>query len=105
MNEFFEWRMERGMWGLLLAVFLMGSVAGLDRAGASPERSPDSMAFPRHANTGDVSDILAEYPDYLRYVLDIGREVDHKTSQRLENEFAQLRAKDPTSAARFLKGL
>lgn len=105
MNEFFEWRMERGMWGLLFAVFLLSSVAVLDRASASEERNPDSMAFPHQANTSDVGDILESYPAYLRYVLDIGREVDHGTAQRLDQAYAQLRAKDPTSAARFLKGL
>lgn len=68
-------------------------------------RQPASLPFPRHQSSSDKSDILSEYPDYLRFVLEIGKDVDPQTAQFLSKNYQSLRKRDPSNAARFLKGL
>lgn len=71
----------------------------------SEMRQPSSLPFPRHRGTKDVDDILSDYPDYLRFVMEIGKDVDPATTQKLGATYTSLRKRDPKGAARFLRGL
>jgi hypothetical protein len=64
-----------------------------------------SMAFPMAADTNEASDILSNYPPYLNYVIDIGRETNASQASRLFEMYQTLRRTNPAGAARFLKGL
>ncbi len=69
------------------------------------ERRISSLPFPRFEATKDEGNILSEYPEYLRFVLEIGKDVDPTTSKQLGKTYDILRKKDSRGAARFLRGL
>jgi hypothetical protein len=52
-----------------------------------------------------MDDILKEYPAYLNFVLEVGKDVDHTGANRLSSTYQKLRHRSPEFAARFLKGL
>lgn len=96
--------------GLAITAFfilLLGvsGIQGLQLDGSLIERTISSLPFPRHSATTDQGDILADYPDYLRFVLEIGKDVDSATSKQLAKTYETLRRRDPRGAARFLRGL
>jgi len=64
-----------------------------------------AMSFPIAAVTSDQDDILKEYPAYLSFVLEVGRDVDHASAVRLGSLYARLKTRSPQDTARFLKGL
>ena len=67
--------------------------------------SAQAARFPNLRATHDQGDILDDYPAYLTFVLEIGRQVDISTAKRLETTYSNLRKRSPQGAARFLKGL
>lgn len=94
----------------LLVITLAFTVAVLTSNAAfaselESDRSPNSMAFPKHRLTDDNGDVLSEYPDYLRFVLDVGRNSDPRLAKALERTYDRLRGADSALAARFLRGL
>lgn len=64
-----------------------------------------AMNFPTVQQEDDVSDILASYPLYLKFVLEIGREVDRASAKKLESLYLGMKSHSQEAAARFLKGL
>ena len=75
---------EVGMQKFFLA--LMIGVAGMAyQANPLGDRHPDAMSFPHLANTSDVDEVLNDYPAYLRFVLEIGKDKDKKTAEKLEH--------------------
>jgi len=71
----------------------------------STARSLSSLPFPSHEATSDEGDILSDYPEYLRFVLAIGKDVDPSTAGKLAKTYEALRKRDSKGAARFLRGL
>src|SRR4051794_38280388 len=69
------------------------------------ERRVSSLEFPRHELTSDVGDILSDYSDYLRFVLEIGRRTNPRSAALLERKYLALRKYDKELSARFLRGL
>jgi hypothetical protein len=69
------------------------------------KRSPTSLEFPQHRLTSDTGDVLSDYPEYLNFVLEIGRATDARAASLLARKYDQLRKADPELAARFLRGL
>jgi hypothetical protein len=61
--------------------------------------------FPSSRAARDTSDILDYYQTYLDFVLQVGRNQDAESTNRLEKTFAKLKKSNPEAAARFLKGL
>ncbi|MSP18163.1 MAG: hypothetical protein EXR74_01190 [Bdellovibrionales bacterium] len=68
-------------------------------------RSPSSLIFPQVETERDSSDILASYPAYLKFVVEVGKDVDHSSTARLVKIFESLKRRSPKGAALFLKGL
>lgn len=68
-------------------------------------RSPSSLSFPQVETERDSSDILASYPAYLKFVVEVGKDVDHSSTARLVKIFESLKRRSPKGAALFLKGL
>lgn len=91
---------------LSLAAMLAGllSLSGTNGLGREL-REPMSIQFPQHKLTSDMGDILSDYPDYLKFVLEIGRVTDGRSASLLAKKYAQLRQRNPELAARFLRGL
>jgi len=89
---------------LILLLGMSGNYVAQDEV-SSQERSLSSLPFPRHQSTSSQSEILSDYPDYLRFVLAIGKEVDSGTAAKLGKTYDMLRQRDPKGAARFLRGL
>ncbi len=85
--------------------FMVGVFAVSFQTTPLGDRHPDAMSFPRLANTSDVDEVLNDYPAYLRFVLEVGKDKDKKTAERLDHVYSQLRQRDPNGAARFLRGL
>jgi hypothetical protein len=69
------------------------------------ERELASTAFPRIKVAYDTDDILEDYQPYLNFVVDIGKQADPASTQKLIKSFSELQKRNPESAARFLKGL
>lgn len=90
---------------LVLLLGMSGSEVSQYGNDDSTMRSLSSLPFPRHEATKDEGDVLSEYPEYLRFVLAIGKDVDPSTSSKLAKTYEQLRKRDPRGAARFLRGL
>ena len=93
----------RGITVAAATFFLVG--AADSQTGFPSERDVASLNFPTYESTSDEGEILGEYPAYLNFVLEIGKNVDHKTASRLAQIYVKLRKKSPVGAARFLKGL
>lgn len=89
----------------LVALGIQGVQNGSRNGMPEDARGPDSVSFPKHGTTSDLDEILNRYPDYLRFVLTVGRDVDRPTAQRLEKTYDALRKQDQVGAARFLRGL
>lgn len=70
-----------------------------------PQRDIASQAFPIHRATTDVGDIMDQYPEYLEFVLAIGRSENPGVANQIAQRFAKLKRADEKLAARFLKGL
>ncbi len=103
--------------GKLFAVFLLLAVVAvfawsapenhfLSEAGLNYGRGiSSSMTFPSVQPEDDTSDILASYPLYLKFVLEIGKEVDRNSAKKLESLYLGMKSHSQEAAARFLKGL
>ena len=93
-----------GFLSLLAILAGLFSFSGANRYG-NESRTLTSIEFPDHKLTSDMGDILSDYPDYLRFVLEIGRVTDSRSAQVLASKYGQLRKRNPELAARFLRGL
>lgn len=92
--------------GVAVATFAFFLVGATDTGMSSPfERDVASLGFPTYESTSDEGEILGDYPAYLNFVLEIGKNIDHSTASRLAQTYVKLRKKSPVGAARFLKGL
>jgi len=96
---------------LPILVLLAGLMTWSGTARSSPQdvtqvdREPSSMAFPRLRETSDTDEILAQYPAYLDFVLEVARFRNPGMAKRLAYTYSQLRRRDPDGAAMFLRGL
>lgn len=92
---------------LLSAVVMLAGLFSLSGANGNVQgsRAITSLEFPQHKLTSDMGDILSDYPDYLKFVLEIGRGTDQRSAQILAQKYSQLRSRNPELAARFLRGL
>ncbi len=70
----------------------------------TPGRIPNS-SVPSYGETNDVGKILDTYPEYLEFVLTVGRKVNPKVASTLEKTYQQLEKRDRKKAAHFLFGL
>jgi hypothetical protein len=86
----------------MLVLLILGFLTSSE---VKAERGPASIEFPRHKATSDVGDIMDDYPEYLQFVLSIGRDVNPKVAAQIEERYSKLRKADERLAARFLKGL
>lgn len=68
-------------------------------------RQLSSLPFPRLSATSDVDDVVSEYPAYLRFVVEVGKDIDPVTARGLQQTYDKLRRRDARGAARFLRGL
>jgi hypothetical protein len=73
--------------------------------GATVQRGVASMQFPQYRVTSDVDDILESYPNYLKFVLTIGKAENPTIARQIEQRFFRLKKADEKLAASFLKGL
>ncbi|MBI4403426.1 MAG: hypothetical protein HY537_04655 [Deltaproteobacteria bacterium] len=71
----------------------------------SLDRELASRALPVLRETRDQGEILNNYPQYLWFVLEIGKDVDPKTASQLNTLYQSMRKKNREAAANFLKGL
>lgn len=97
-------REKKSVQALVLGLAMLGGIAPA-HAMIAPEREVASMAFPQHKATSDVDDIMDDYPEYLKFVLEIGRDVNPKVASQIETRWAKLKKADERLASRFLKGL
>ncbi len=72
---------------------------------SSVGRELASRSFPRVSPTKDEEEILEKYETYLRFVLDVGNRVNRKASKKLKAIYSSMKMRDPSAAAKFLKGL
>ncbi len=89
-------------WGVL-AIGL--GVLSLAQTNVFSNRQPNTMEFPKVGEQSDLSNILDDYPAYLKYVLEVGGQTNRKQASRLDYLFRELKRKDEAQAARFLRGL
>jgi len=61
--------------------------------------------FPIVDTERSTSDILDSYIEYLRFTVEVGKNVDRNTTAKLVKTFESLKRKNPRGAALFLKGL
>jgi hypothetical protein len=90
---------------MLLVAAVVFSSLSTRPSGARLARDLDTLRFPNHPNTNNVSDILSLYRDYLSFVVEAGRATSPVTAKQLEERFNALEKADRALAARFLRGL
>lgn len=93
------------MFALLISVLLQGTAVQTVGTNEVAVREIASMAFPIHKATSDVDDIMDDYPEYLQFALEIGRDVNPSTARQIQERYARLAKANEALAARFLKGL
>jgi hypothetical protein len=97
-----------------LKMLLLGTVTFLLSTGTAfggslessyVSRNLSSSKFPLVETERTTNNILDSYPVYLKFVSDIGRDIDRNNSAKLVKLFDSLKRKNPRGAALFLKGL
>jgi hypothetical protein len=91
--------------GTVTFLLSTGTAFGATFESSHVSRNLSSNRFPMVETERTTSDILDSYPVYLKFVADIGREVDRNNSAKLIKLFESLKRKNPRGAALFLKGL
>ncbi len=97
-------REKKSVQAFVLGIAMLGGFTPAEGM-YSPNREVASMAFPQHRATTDVDDIMDDYPAYLQFALEIGRDVNPKVAKQIEVRWAKLKNADERLASRFLKGL
>lgn len=68
-------------------------------------RGLSSSNFPLVETERSTSDILNSYTAYLKFVVEVGKDMDRAQAMKLVKIYDSLKRKNPKGAALFLKGL
>jgi len=84
-----------------IKLILLGAVTFLLSTGTAY----GTLRFPVVSLERSTDGIIDSYTDYLKFALEVGRESDRESAQKLVKIFEVLKKKNPRGAALFLKGL
>lgn len=86
---------------LLSTGIAYGSISSVSHV----SRHISSLGFPVVDSERSTDDILDAYPAYLKFAVEVGKDVDRDSANKLVKIFDSLKRKNPKGAALFLKGL
>ncbi len=97
-----------------LKLFLLGTVTfllstgtafGMNFSSTQVSRNLSSFPFPEVETERSTRDILDSYPAYLKFVVEVGKDMDRASTAKLVKLYDSLKRKNSRGAALFLKGL
>ncbi|MFM8315980.1 MAG: hypothetical protein ACKOA8_17005 [Deltaproteobacteria bacterium] len=91
--------------GTVTLLLSTGTAYGAEAFKTKGQRQLSSLQFPLVETERSTDDILDSYPVYLKFVIEVGQNVDRAKASRLVKVFELLKRKNPKGAALFLKGL
>lgn len=91
--------------GTITFILSTGTAYGINVSSNSVMRSLSSSNFPLVDTERSTNDILDSYPAYLKFVVEVGKDIDRAQALKLAKIYDSLKKKNPRGAALFLKGL
>ena len=84
-----------------IKLILLGAITFLLSTGTAY----GSLRFPVVSVERSTDGILDSYTDYLKFAVEVGKDTDRESAQKLIKIFDVLKKRNPRGAALFLKGL
>lgn len=99
-----NWSVVLQKGGRSVKLLLLGAITFLLSTGTAFGVNT-SVRFPVLETERSTNDILESYPAYLKFVVEVGKDLDRDNAAKLVKLFDSLKRKNPRGAALFLKGL